>query len=136
MAQAFRAGVVKEYGMPLGSAATKDSPCRRADPANGGATEGAWPQCLGETIWIAPMPAPRHIAPAMPLLRLLAINCAAGIAIAMLALGGLLVLHDQLRNLIFSDHSPVVALALLGGGFVVTFASVVMGSAIMRLGGE
>ena len=36
----------------------------------------------------------------------------------------------------FSDHSPAVPLVLLGGGFVVTFASVVMGSAIMRLGQE
>jgi hypothetical protein len=82
------------------------------------------------------MPVARHIAPAMPLLRLLAINCAAGIAIAMLALAGLLALNDQLRNLIFAGHSPVVALALLGGGFIVTFASVVMGSAIMWLGSE
>jgi len=82
------------------------------------------------------MPVARHIVPAMPLLRLLAINCAAGIAVAMLALAGLLALNDQLRNLIFSDHSPAVALALLGGGFIVTFASVVMGSAIMRLGQE
>jgi hypothetical protein len=82
------------------------------------------------------MPIARHVAPAMPLLRLLAINCAAGIAIAVLALAGLLVLNEQLRNLIFSDHSPAVALALLGGGFIVTFASVVMGSAIMWLGSE
>jgi len=82
------------------------------------------------------MPVARHIAPAMPLLRLLAINCAAGIAVALLALGGLLALNAQLRGLIFSDHSPLVALALLGGGFMVTFASVAMGTAIMRLGSE
>jgi hypothetical protein len=79
------------------------------------------------------MPTARHIAH-MPLLRLLGINCAAGIAVAMLAVVGLLALLPQLRDLIFDDHSPGVALALLGGGFIVTFASVMMGTAIMRLG--
>jgi hypothetical protein len=71
---------------------------------------------------------------AMPLLRLLAINCVAGIVVAMIALGGLLAITPQLRMLIFSDHSPAVPLALLGVGFIVTFASVVMGTAIMRIG--
>jgi hypothetical protein len=70
----------------------------------------------------------------MPLLRLLGVNCAAGIAIALLTLGGLLALNPQLRNLIFSDYSPGVALTLLAGGFIATFTSAVMGSAIMRLG--
>jgi len=78
----------------------------------------------------------RHIAPAMPLLRLLGINCAAGTAIALLAAGGMLAVNAQLRELIFSDHSPAVPLILLAGGFVITFASVVMGTAIMRLGQE
>lgn len=82
------------------------------------------------------MPHARHIAPAMPLLRLLGINCAAGIAVALIAVGGLLALNVQLRELIWSDHSPAVPLVLLAGGFVVTFASVVMGTAIMRLGSE
>jgi len=82
------------------------------------------------------MPQARHIAPAMPLLRLLGINCAAGTAVALIAVGGLLTLNAQLRELILSDHSPAVPLVLLGGGFVVTFASAVMGSAIMRLGRE
>jgi hypothetical protein len=82
------------------------------------------------------MPYARHIAPAMPLLRLLGINCAAGAAVALLAVSGLLALNAQLRQLIFSDQAPAVPLVLLGGGFVVTFASVVMGSAIMRLGQE
>src|SRR5689334_24485261 len=85
---------------------------------------------------IVRMPVTRHIGPAMPLLRLLAINCAAGIVVALLAVGGLLALNAQLRGLILGDQSPAVALALLGGGFIVTFASVAMGTAIMRLGGE
>lgn len=66
------------------------------------------------------MPAPRHIAPAMPLLRLLGINCAAGIAVALLAVGGLLALNAPLRTLIFSDHTPGVPLVLLAGGFIVS----------------
>jgi hypothetical protein len=78
----------------------------------------------------------RHIAAAMPLLRLLGINCAAGTAVALIAVTGLLFVNAQLRELIFSDQSPAVPLVLLGGGFIVTFASVVMGSAIMRLGSE
>jgi len=78
----------------------------------------------------------RHVAAAMPLLRLLGINCAAGTAVALIAVGGLLALNAQLRELIFSDHSPAVPLVLLGGGFIVTFASVVIASAIMRLGQE
>ena len=52
----------------------------------------------------------------------------------MLAVGGLLALNPLLRGLILDDHSPGVALALLAGGFAVTFASAVMGSAVMRLG--
>ena len=78
------------------------------------------------------MPAAGHSA-AMPLLRLLGINCAAGVAVALLGVGGLLALNAELRGLIFGDHSPGVALTLLAGGFIVTFASVVMGTAIMRL---
>jgi hypothetical protein len=70
----------------------------------------------------------------MPLLRLLGVNCAAGIAVALLAVGALLTIDTQLRDLIFSDRAPGVALTLLAGGFIVTFASAVMGSAIMRLG--
>ena len=80
------------------------------------------------------MPVARHVAPAMPLLRLLAVNCAAGVAVAMLAVGGLLALNERLRDLIFTDHSPGIALVLLSGGFIVTFASVAMASAIMGMG--
>jgi len=75
-----------------------------------------------------------HAAPAMPLLRLIGVNCAAGIAIAVFAVGGILALNPLLRGLIFSDHSPPVALALLAGGFAVTFAGAVTASAIMQIG--
>ena len=40
----------------------------------------------------------------------------------------------NVRHLIFTDRSPGVALGLLLFGFVVTFASAAMGSAIMALG--
>jgi len=42
----------------------------------------------------------------------------AGIAIALFALGGLLAVEAPLR-----DQSPFVALALLGGGFIITFGA-------------
>jgi hypothetical protein len=70
-----------------------------------------------------------------PLFRLLAINFAAGLALAVLLVGGLLWLDPGgLRHLIFTDRSPGVALGLLLFGFMVTFASATMGSAIMALG--
>jgi hypothetical protein len=71
----------------------------------------------------------------VPLFRLLAINLAAGTAVAALLVGGLLALNPGgLRDLIFADESPVAALGLLLFGFVVTFGSAAMGSAIMAMG--
>ncbi|QDL96290.1 hypothetical protein [Rhodopseudomonas palustris] len=70
-----------------------------------------------------------------PLFRLLAINLAIGVMIAALLLGGLLYLNPgHLRDLIFADDSPGTALGLLLFGFVVTFGSAAMGSAIMAMG--
>jgi len=69
-----------------------------------------------------------------PLFRLLAINLAAGVAAAVLLVGGLLWLNPGgLRHLIFTDRSPLTALGLLLFGFVVTFGSTAMGSAIMTM---
>ena len=71
----------------------------------------------------------------MSLPRLLAINLGIGIAVAVLLVGGLLVLNPGgLRDLIFADRSPFVPIFLLLGGFVVTFASTAMGTAIMAMG--
>lgn len=68
----------------------------------------------------------------VPLFRLLAINLAAGAALAALLVGGLLLLNPSgLRDLIFADSSPGTALGLLLFGFVVTFGSAAMGTAIM-----
>ena len=71
----------------------------------------------------------------VPLFRLLAINLAAGMAVAALLVGGLLVVNPfGLRDLIFADNSPGTALGLLLFGFVVTFGSAAMGTAIMAVG--
>ena len=69
------------------------------------------------------------------LYRLLAINLAAGMAVAALLVGGLLALNPfGLRELILADNSPGTALGLLLFGFVVTFGSATMGTAIMAMG--
>jgi hypothetical protein len=72
-----------------------------------------------------------------PLFRLLAINLAAGVGVAMLLVGGLLCVNPgHLRDLIFADNAPLTALGLLAFGFTITFGSVAMGSAIMTMGGD
>lgn len=70
-----------------------------------------------------------------PLARLLAINLAIGTALALLLVGGLLLVNPGgLRDLILGDSSPLVALGLLLFGFVVTLGSTAMGTAIMAMG--
>src|SRR6266702_8842554 len=70
-----------------------------------------------------------------PLFRLLAINLGIGVSLAVLLVGGLLALDPGgLRHLIFADRSPGTALGLLLFGFVVTFGSTAMGTAIMATG--
>ena len=71
----------------------------------------------------------------VPLFRLLAINLVIGISVAALLVGGLLLLNPGgLRHLIWTDRSPWVAVGLLLFGFIVTFGSAAMGSAIMAAG--
>ena len=54
---------------------------------------------------------------------------------AALFVGGLLALNPAgLRDLILADSSPGTALGLLLFGFVVTFGSTAMGTAIMAMG--
>jgi hypothetical protein len=70
-----------------------------------------------------------------PLFRLLAINLAAGICLAVLLIGGLMWVNPgHLRELILADASPGTAFGLLLFGFVITFGSAAMGSAIMAMG--
>ncbi len=72
-----------------------------------------------------------------PLFRLLAINLAIGVSAAVLLLGGLVALNPfGLRDLVLADRSPAAALALLLFGFVITFGSAAMGSAIIMIGGR
>ncbi len=67
-----------------------------------------------------------------PLFRLLAINLAIGASAALLMVGGLVALNPYgLRDLILADRSPAAALMLLLFGFVITFGSAAMGTAIM-----
>ena len=71
----------------------------------------------------------------VPLFRLLAINLAVGMTLAAFVVGGLLAINPGgLRDLIFADSSPGTALGLLLFGFVVTFGSAAMGTAIMAMG--
>lgn len=71
----------------------------------------------------------------IPLFRLLAINLAIGACAATILVGGLLWLNPgHLRELIFADNSPGIALALLLASFLITFGSAAMGSAIMAQG--
>src|SRR3974390_1943615 len=73
--------------------------------------------------------------PQAPLARLLAINLAIGAAVTVLLVGGLLALNPSgLRDLIFADRAPGVALGLLLMSFFITFGSTAMGTAIMALG--
>jgi protein-S-isoprenylcysteine O-methyltransferase Ste14 len=70
-----------------------------------------------------------------PLARLLAINLAIGAVLALLLVGGLLLLNPGgLRDLIMADRSPLVALGLLLFGFIITLGSTAMGTAIMAMG--
>ena len=70
-----------------------------------------------------------------PLLRLLAINLAIGVSMAVLMVGGLLALNPlNLRHLIFADRDAAAALGLLLFGFLITFGSAAMGTAVMALG--
>jgi hypothetical protein len=53
----------------------------------------------------------------------------------MLLVGGLLALNPgHLRDLIVADSHGVAAIALLLFGFVITFGSTAMGTAIMAIG--
>jgi hypothetical protein len=70
-----------------------------------------------------------------PLFRLLAINLGIGVGLAVLLVGGLLALDPGgLRHLILADRSPGTALGLLLFGFIVTFGSTAIGTAIMAAG--
>ena len=73
--------------------------------------------------------------PQNPLFRMLAWNWLAGAAAAVTLLVGILATNAMhLRALILASDNPGVPIAMLLFGFLVTFCSVAMGSAIMALG--
>lgn len=73
--------------------------------------------------------------PRDPLFRLLAINGAAGVAIAAIVLAGIFLANiGNLRELVMTSDNPVLPVIMLAFGLIITLGSVVMGSAIMLVG--
>ena len=73
--------------------------------------------------------------PTNPLLRLLAINALAGALVAGLFLVTLIATDAaSLGTLILGSDAPVLVSLVLYAALVVTFSSVAMGTAVMRLG--
>jgi hypothetical protein len=80
------------------------------------------------------MTAPKTRPTRDPLLRLLAINCLAGMFVAVLMVGGLLWTDTaHLWTLISTAQDPVIPIVLLAFGLMLTLGSVAMGTAIMAL---
>jgi|GEM_PF-1092442 len=72
--------------------------------------------------------------PRDPLFRLLTVNGLAGLGIAALVLGGILLGNiGNLRVLVMTADDPVLPVLMLAFGLFITLGSVVMGSAIMLL---
>lgn len=69
-----------------------------------------------------------------PLVRLLAINWLIGFATTVLVVVGLLLTNAVgLRDLILNSENPIIPLALLFFGLLITICSVAMGAAVMSL---
>ena len=69
-----------------------------------------------------------------PLIRLLAINWLIGLFVTILIVCGLLMTNAAgLQDLIFNSENPLVPLALLFFGLLITICSVAMGAAVMSL---
>ncbi|SNY93052.1 hypothetical protein SAMN04515647_3325 [Cohaesibacter sp. ES.047] len=69
-----------------------------------------------------------------PLVRLLAINWLIGLVATIVIFSGLLITNAAgLQILIFESENPIVPMALLFFGLLITFCSVAMGAAVMSL---
>ena len=69
-----------------------------------------------------------------PLLRLLAINWLIGLFATILVFCGLLLTNAAgLQDLIFNSEDPIIPMALLFFGLLITICSVAMGVAVMML---
>jgi hypothetical protein len=72
---------------------------------------------------------------ANPVLSLVLVNAAGGAVVALLLVGSILGLDiGGIGTLVRESDVPAVPVAMLVAGFVITFSSVAMGSAIMRVG--
>lgn len=72
--------------------------------------------------------------PENPLFRLLLINGLIGTAVAVLLVAGLMITDaHRIGTLILNAENPVLPIAVLTIGLVITFGSVAMGMAIMSL---
>lgn len=70
-----------------------------------------------------------------PLYRLLAVNLGIGAIAATLVVAGILLTDTHnMGSLVMNSSQPLVPVALLYGGFLITFCSAAMGWAIMRIG--
>ncbi len=70
----------------------------------------------------------------LPLVRLLAINWLIGFFTTCLVFGGILVTNAAgLQELIFNSENPLIPMALLFFGLLITICSVAMGAAVMSL---
>ncbi len=70
-----------------------------------------------------------------PVLALILTNALGGAVVAIFLVGAILFLDiGRLGTLIAASDAPLAPTALLTAGFVITFASLAMGSAIMRIG--
>ncbi len=75
--------------------------------------------------------------PRDPLYRLLVVNAAAGMALAVAFVVALFWFNVAgLGALLLKDHQPALVGAFTAFGFIVTFSSLMMGSAIMMQGGK
>nr|WP_321457497.1 hypothetical protein [uncultured Cohaesibacter sp.] len=69
-----------------------------------------------------------------PLIRLLAINWLIGFVVTVLITCGLLITNAAgLQDLIFNSENPLIPIALLFFGLLITICSVAMGAAVMSL---
>lgn len=70
----------------------------------------------------------------LPLVRLLAINWLIGFFTTCLVFSGILITNAAgLQDLIFNSENPLIPMALLFFGLMITICSVAMGAAVMSL---
>ncbi len=75
-----------------------------------------------------------RLLPENPLFRLLTINGLIGVFVSLMFLAGVFALNvGNLRHLVVQADNPVLPVAMLAFGLIITLTSVVMGTAVMML---